>query len=75
MPTGLHEYASFTPLSFCVFLDMWGCPSGYLMLESNCFKMFRTPKIFADAELACQKEGGMVAKPLTLLQVSIQSNE
>ena len=25
--------------------------------------------MFADAELTCQKEGGMMAKPVTLLQV------
>jgi hypothetical protein len=39
------------------------------MLEMNCYKMFRTVKMFAEAELTCQKEGGILAKPVTLLQV------
>jgi hypothetical protein len=39
------------------------------MLEMNCYKMFRTPKMFSDAELICQKEGGFLAKPITLAQV------
>ena len=41
------------------------------MLEMNCYKMFRTAKMFSESEIACQLEGGMVAKPMTLLQVRI----
>jgi hypothetical protein len=52
-----------------LFSDLWGCPAGYFMLEMNCYKMFRTPKMFSDAELICQKEGGFLAKPITLAQV------
>ncbi len=50
-------------------LDLWGCPPGYLMLEMNCYKMFRIAKMFSESEIACQLEGGIVAKPITLLQV------
>ena len=49
--------------------ELWGCPPGYYILGINCYKMIREAKMFADAELTCQKEGGMLAKPVTLLQV------
>ncbi len=39
------------------------------MFETNCYKMVRQQKMFSDAELACQNEGGMVAKPITKAQV------
>ncbi len=39
------------------------------MLEMNCYKMFRIAKMFSESEIACQLEGGIVAKPITLLQV------
>jgi hypothetical protein len=39
------------------------------MLEMNCYKMFRIAKMFAESEIACQAEGGTIAKPITLLQV------
>jgi hypothetical protein len=39
------------------------------MLASNCYKLVRTLKMFSEAEVACQAEGAMLAKPITLLQV------
>jgi hypothetical protein len=54
--------------------DLWGCPSGYVMLEMNCYKLVRSQKMFAEAELACQADGGKVAKPITLLQVILILN-
>ena len=39
------------------------------MFEVNCYKMVRQEKMFSDAELACQKDGGSVAKPITKAQV------
>ena len=39
------------------------------MLEMNCYKMVRQGKSFSDAELACQKDGGSIAKPITKEQV------
>jgi hypothetical protein len=54
--------------------DLWGCPSGYVMLELNCYKLVRSPKMFAEAELACLADGGKVAKPITLLQVILILN-
>ena len=59
----LHNYI----LIFSV--DVWGCPPGYFMLASNCYKMVRSMKMFAEAEVACLAEGAMLAKPITLLQV------
>ena len=35
----------------------------------NCYKMVRQGKSFSDAELACQKDGGSIAKPITKEQV------
>ena len=50
--------------------DLWGCPSGYLLHEMNCYKQIRTAKMFGEAEVICRAEGGSLAKPITLLQVT-----
>ena len=46
-----------------MFVDGWGCPEGYALLEDSCFKAFNETKVQQmDAELACRAEGGTLAK-------------
>ena len=44
------------------------------MREMNCYKMVRQAKMFSDAEMFCQKEGGSMAKPITKAQVLVHKH-
>ncbi len=51
-----------------MFAELWGCPDGYYILQSECYKIFREEKTYPEAEIACIEEGGILANPITFAQ-------
>ena len=55
-------------LIFCYFLGDWGCPDGYYMNQGHCYKLFRENFDYTDAEMKCQEEDAILARPITFTQ-------
>ena len=56
----------YSPL--CIFSDDWGCPEGYYMNQGHCYKLFRENVDHTEAEIRCNLEGAVLARPLTFTQ-------
>ena len=52
----------------CLFLDDWGCPEGYYMNQGHCYKLFRENVDHTEAEIRCNLDGAVLARPLTFTQ-------
>ncbi len=44
----------------------WTCPTGFLMLQEDCYKLHKIQNKFTDALLICQEEGGILAEIPTI---------
>ena len=42
-------------------LIVTGCPAGWVLLDSNCYRLFESKLSWHDAEKNCQREGGHLA--------------
>ena len=54
--------------NFHFFIELWGCPTGYMMNQGHCYKLFRELKDYTDAMFKCQEEKGVLAEPKTFTQ-------
>ena len=60
--------------TFCILscsTDLWECPSGYLLFQETCYKLFRETKNHIRAQRHCENEGkgGKLGSPSTHMQV------
>ena len=70
----LRQYSYFnkTFFNFCLYsTDLWECPSGYLLFQETCYKLFRETKNHIRAQRHCENEGkgGKLGSPSTHMQV------
>lgn len=69
---GQHRVKDYdeTQINFHFYTEVRVCPEGYLMHQEKCFKLVKTTKVQAEAELECFKEEGFLARPENYFDVN-----
>ena len=58
-----------------IFLEMWSCPNGYVMMQDKCYKVYLKKQKMMEAEVTCRNDGSILARPSTDMHVRPKNNQ